>query len=181
VDDGRGRQPRATRREQVIDAVLDVIAEHGVTGVTYRTVATAAGLPFGSMTYYFPSKDEMVFAAFERFAHQSFGHMDAATDVAVEDLVDRLTELVLVEADGRPRDRLLLAELYVLSYRDERYAELTREWMRRARAAIARTVGDRNARALDAVQEGLTLQRHFLPAEVDEDLVGSTLRAAVRR
>jgi DNA-binding transcriptional regulator YbjK len=69
----------------------------------------------------------------------------------------------------------------VLSYRDERYAELTREWMRRARAAIARTVGDRNARALDAVQEGLTLQRHFLPAEVDEDLVRSTLRAAVRR
>jgi hypothetical protein len=31
------------------------------------------------------------------------------------------------------------------------------------------------------VQEGLTLQRHFLPAEVDEDLVRSTLRAAVRR
>ncbi len=171
------RPSRADRRDAVIAATLDVIAAHGVAGVTYRTVAAAAEVPFGSMTYYFASKDELLHAAFERFAHESFAHMDAATDVAAPDLVDRLTELVLAEADGRPRDRLLLAEMYVLSYRDERYAELTREWMRRARGAISRVVGDRRARALDVVQEGLTLQRHFLPDEVDATLVHDTLRS----
>lgn len=179
MGDGARRPSRADRRDQVLAATLDVIAEHGVAGVTYRTVAVAAGVPFGSMTYYFASKDELLLAAFERFAGASFAHMDAATEAAppTGDLVDRLTDLVLAEADGRPRDRLLLAEMYVLSYRDERYAALTREWMRRARGAIARSVGDRRARALDVVQEGLTLQRHFLPEEVDEDLVRETLRA----
>ncbi|WP_158609673.1 TetR/AcrR family transcriptional regulator [Cellulomonas triticagri] len=171
------RQSRADRRDHVITATLDVIADQGVAGVTYRSVAAAAGVPFGSMTYYFASKDELLHAAFERFTHESFAHMDTATDVDEADLVDRLTSLVLAEADARPRDRLLLAEMYVLSYRDERYAQLTRAWMRRARAAIARTVGDRRARALDVAQEGLTLQRHFLPDELDEDLIRDTLNA----
>lgn len=81
----------------------------------------------------------------------------------------------------RPRDRVLLAELYVLSYRDERYAELTRTWMHGARAALSRAVGDDLARALDATQEGLTLQRYFLPEEVDEPLIHSTLHAVASR
>jgi DNA-binding transcriptional regulator YbjK len=85
--------------------------------------------------------------------------MENATDADEAELVERLTQLVLTEADDRPRDRILLAELYVLSFRDERYAGLIREWMHRAHAAITRTLTTGNARAVDAAQEGLTLQR----------------------
>ncbi|MEU2249598.1 TetR family transcriptional regulator [Streptomyces sp. NPDC019224] len=163
-------------RQRAIKATLDLIHRQGVAGVTYRTVAAQAGVPLGSMTYHFASRHDLVFAAFEEFANESFEHLEQAATGDAEDVVQQLTSLVLAEADGRPRDRILLAELYVLSYRDERYAELTRHWMRRARSAIAGTLGDEKARAVDAVQEGLTLQRHFMPDEVHPDLIRDTLR-----
>jgi DNA-binding transcriptional regulator YbjK len=166
------------RRDRIIDVTLGQIVEHGLASVTYRTVAQAADVPLGSMTYHFASRDAMVFAAFERFADESFAVLDQATQVEEGKVLDRLTRLVLT-ADQRPHERVLVAELYVLAYRDHRYAELMRSWMRRASGAIARSAPGSAARAVDAVQEGLTLQRQLVPEEIDEALVRMTLRAAL--
>ena len=46
------------RRERIIDACLDVIAEHGVAGTSHRRVAAAARVPLGSMTYHFDGMDD---------------------------------------------------------------------------------------------------------------------------
>ena len=97
-----------------------------------------------------------------------------------EDPREQLVRIVLTD-DGL-RDRVLLAELYVLSFREERYAELTRDWMRRARDAISPRVSGVSGvspAVLDAVQEGLGLHRYFLPEEYPEDVVRATFDALI--
>ncbi|HET6867661.1 MAG TPA: hypothetical protein VFH80_17210 [Solirubrobacteraceae bacterium] len=62
-------RPRgAARREALLDAVLEVVAEVGVDAVTHRRVAEVAGLPLASTTYWFESKEHLLTAALERAA-----------------------------------------------------------------------------------------------------------------
>src|SRR5882672_1153022 len=55
------------RREAILDAALAVIAERGTEQLTHRSVAEEAGVPLGSTTYYFASRDELVREAFRRY------------------------------------------------------------------------------------------------------------------
>ena len=155
------------RRERIIGATLGLIAEQGVAGATYRTVAVAADIPLGSMTYHFPSREDLIFAAFERFADETFSPLDRAMRTADGDPREALAQLV-IQDDVEPRTKILLAELYVLAFRHPRYADLLRQWMGRSRDAIARRIDGVNPRVLDAVQEGLGLQRWLLPDELTD-------------
>lgn len=175
------RRTEPGRRERLVDVTVGVIADQGLAGATYRTIADLAGVPLGSMTYHFPSRDDLVFAAFERFANTAFSALDDAVADTVSDADprERLVRMIVADSHDRQRDRVLLAELYVLAFRDERYAELMRQWMRSAKDAIERQVAGANGHVVDAVQEGLTLQRYFLPAEFSVDAVRRTLRAVL--
>ncbi|WP_411976740.1 TetR/AcrR family transcriptional regulator [Streptomyces sp. ICN988] len=52
------------RRERILDAALDVIAEHGAIKVTFRRIAEAADVPLGSLTYYFDDMQHLLTDAF---------------------------------------------------------------------------------------------------------------------
>ena len=56
------------RRDRIIAAALDVIAESGVAGASHRKIAARADVPLGSMTYHFTGMDEVLREAFTRFA-----------------------------------------------------------------------------------------------------------------
>lgn len=72
------RQPRGqARRRIVLEAVLRVIAEHGIRGVTHRAVAEEAGTSLRATTYYFASKDDLLIQALTHY---------------VDDRIDRVTE-----------------------------------------------------------------------------------------
>ncbi|MHA6526063.1 TetR/AcrR family transcriptional regulator [Tessaracoccus sp. G1721] len=166
------------RRDRIIAATLDLIADQGTAGATYRTVAAAAGIPLGSMTYHFPSRDDLLFAAFERFADETFSPLDRAMSTADGEPREALAQLV-IQDDDDPRTKILLAELYVLAFRETRYADLMRQWMGRSRDAIARRIDGVNPRVLDAVQEGLGLQRWLLPDELTADDVRHVFHALI--
>jgi len=150
-----------TRRDRIIDSCLDVIAEHGVAGASHRKIAAAAGVPLGSMTYHFDGFDDLLRAAFGRYAEsvsaQFEERMQAASDLdeARTAVVTLITEVVL----GTRRDLVLLHELYTLAARDESYRTLTSAWMSRSRAALERHFDPMTARLIDALIEGLSLHR----------------------
>lgn len=56
---------RDARREQIAQAVVRVIARHGLDGTTIREVAREAGCSTGVLAHYFRSKDEMLLYAFQ--------------------------------------------------------------------------------------------------------------------
>ncbi len=61
----RGKPNDPGRRDRILLATLEMIAAHGVAGVSYRGVAAHAGVPLGSMTYYFPSLEGLIVDAFD--------------------------------------------------------------------------------------------------------------------
>ena len=58
------------RRERILQATLDTIAIHGIHAVTHRKIATCAGVPLGSLTYYFSGIEALVEEAFSLFTGQ---------------------------------------------------------------------------------------------------------------
>jgi DNA-binding transcriptional regulator YbjK len=175
----RTRRNDPGRRDRIIDACLDVIAESGVAGASHRRVAAAAGVPLGSMTYHFAGMDELLVEAFTRFARgvsdQFEQRMTAATDIgsarrAVADLITR-------DVFGSQRDLVLTHELYTLASREPAYRVITNAWMTRSRAALERHFDPVTAQMLDALIEGLTIHRALDTKPQDPALV----RTAVER
>jgi AcrR family transcriptional regulator len=58
----------STRREDLLDAAIELLAERGVHGVTHRAIDTAAGVPAGSTSNYFRTREALLVAIVERFA-----------------------------------------------------------------------------------------------------------------
>jgi AcrR family transcriptional regulator len=56
---------RSARRQQLIDAAIDSIAEHGLARTTVSDVATAAGLSQGIVNFYFGTKQALLMATLE--------------------------------------------------------------------------------------------------------------------
>lgn len=54
------------RREELLDAAIELFAEGGARGITHRAVASKAGLPPATTTYYFTSIDELIEEALSR-------------------------------------------------------------------------------------------------------------------
>jgi DNA-binding transcriptional regulator YbjK len=88
-------RPRgAARREALLDAVLEVVAEVGVDAVTHRRVAEAAGLPLASTTYWFDSKEHLLTAALERAAERDIERLRAFLREAPQPPADPLATVV---------------------------------------------------------------------------------------
>lgn len=62
---GVGAEHDARRRE-IVDALLAIISEQGLDGVSLREVATRAEVSVGRVQHYFRTKDQMLEAAFHR-------------------------------------------------------------------------------------------------------------------
>ncbi|UGQ11870.1 TetR/AcrR family transcriptional regulator [Yinghuangia sp. ASG 101] len=54
------------RREHILDAALEVFAEHGDGGALLQEIADRVGVKLPSLMYYFPSRDELLLAVVER-------------------------------------------------------------------------------------------------------------------
>jgi DNA-binding transcriptional regulator YbjK len=58
----------ANRRDDLLDAAIAVLGERGIHALTHRAVDTAAGLPAGSTSNHFRTRDALLNAVVERFA-----------------------------------------------------------------------------------------------------------------
>ena len=56
------------RRDDLLDAAIRVLGEHGIHALTHRAVDAAAGLPAGSASNHFRTRDALLNAVVERFA-----------------------------------------------------------------------------------------------------------------
>src|SRR4051794_24296750 len=93
------------RRRRIVEAAVDVIAEHGVAGTTHRLIAAAADVPLGSLTYHFTGLDDLRTQAFarhaERMAETYAAHFAGVRDR--QDLVEAVTDLVHGDAGADDR------------------------------------------------------------------------------
>lgn len=177
------------RKALVLDAAVEVIAEHGIEGVTHRAIAKAADVPLSTTSYFFTSLDDLIGAAVTRIAD---GVLQAAESLvadasdlrgsvaSVDEYVDRLVDIV---TEPRESQILVQFEAYLgTTRRPDLVAPVKRivgAYERTAETVLA-SLGaadpPRAARHLVAVLDGFALQRIAHPRPDDHDL----LREAVR-
>lgn len=152
-------------RQQAIDAAFSVIAECGVPGATYRKIAAQARLSPGTLTYHFPTIDDLLLAAFRQFADKigegfrsrmqaAEGHQQACEAVA---------DLICGDVWPTPGHLLLSFELYAMASRNPAYRAVLHDWMEHSQQALCLQFDADQARLLDALIEGLTIHNVLGP------------------
>ncbi|NUW41467.1 TetR/AcrR family transcriptional regulator [Nonomuraea rhodomycinica] len=71
----------ANRRDDLLDAAISVLGERGIHGLTHRAVDAAAGLPAGSTSNHFRTRDLLLDAVVRRFAVRERANWE---DIAVK-------------------------------------------------------------------------------------------------
>ena len=54
------------RREQIVVAAVEIITEQGLHNLSLSKLETRAGMKRGQLTYYFPTKEDILLAVFDR-------------------------------------------------------------------------------------------------------------------
>src|ERR1700756_582583 len=54
------------RREQIVEAAVTVIAEQGLQNLSLSEIEKKAAMSRGQLTYYFPAKEDILLAVFDR-------------------------------------------------------------------------------------------------------------------
>jgi AcrR family transcriptional regulator len=131
------------RREQIVEAAVGIIVRQGLPSLSLSKIERAARMKRGQLTYYFPTKEHILLAVFDRLLLLMYQRMEAndgpcearAEKHSAWDCVQKLLEMVL-----RPqKDDELGPEFHALQYtflaqiahRDDfrkRLASLYEEW-----------------------------------------------------
>lgn len=155
----RTRRHDPGRRDRIIDACLDVIADHGVAGASHRKIAAVASVSLGSTTYHFDGIDEILHEAFSRFAHTNSKRFDKHMRNAqnCDDAKRVLADLISNNLANNDRGLIITHELYALAARDPRFRDITADWMGRSRQSLEHHFDPITSRILDALVEGLII------------------------
>lgn len=171
------RPPDPARRDNILQATLDVVAEYGTAGTTMRRVAERADVPLGSMTYYFQDKQQLLVESFtllaERFSAAFREQLSAAA--TREQARDVVTDIICGPF-GEPQTQLLNFELYSFASCDDAVRTVLRNWLAESRATLQLHFDAVTARGIDALIEGLMIHNSFDPSpatrEQIADLIG---------
>jgi TetR/AcrR family transcriptional regulator, regulator of biofilm formation and stress response len=169
------------RRERILDAALDVIAESGVHRTTHRKIATRAAVPLGSLTYYFDGIDDLLAQAFARLS-DTMSRFYRRTVQGARTLAEAeaaVVELICGPGYATKRDMTLIFEMYAYANHNAAVAATTRAWVNRSRESLALHFTPGASRALDALIEGWPMHRAFDDAPLDRELVAATVHAIV--
>ncbi|MFJ8648893.1 TetR/AcrR family transcriptional regulator [Streptomyces sp. NPDC093546] len=184
----RDRSPRV---QALLTAAVEVIADEGLRGLTHRAVDGRAGVPAGSTSYYFRTRQALLAAVVAFIAEQEVADIEAATvseELAAEPPVRQMADRfagVLAHWLGSERDRTRARlEIVLLAARHpegELGSELLRARERFVGQAqlLATTLGsphpEEAGRIMVAFAEGLTYDG------VTRSGPDTTDRAALRR
>jgi DNA-binding transcriptional regulator YbjK len=176
-------QATVGRREQILEAALRLIGRSGRQAVTHRAVAEEAGVPLGSTTYYFESRDDLLRQALE---HVSASEVERYGELGEElrqvksprALADRLIDELVAAA----RDRIAYIaeyELWLEAGQRPELREAAQNWCdaeQRSVAGAMEALGSTDPRAdaslVVAAIDGLgerVLAREDDPAEAAEE------------
>ncbi|HSV37604.1 MAG TPA: TetR family transcriptional regulator [Nocardioidaceae bacterium] len=167
------------RRDQLLKAALDVVAERGYAGATQRSIATQAGVSPASTHYFFSSIDELTREAAAEHLKGRAEVYEAIIDAFLAEErspADGIKEAARVLSSVAVDMRLAQFEIYLNARRHPELQETVTECLGRFEAvgaAVLRAAGvpdpERWGKAVLALGDGFALQR---VAGVNDDEAG---------
>ncbi|MEX0869678.1 MAG: TetR/AcrR family transcriptional regulator [Nitriliruptoraceae bacterium] len=140
VREQQERRSVAERREQLIEAAINVVASEGIVGTTTRRITDEAGLALGAFHYAFDSKNDLLRAVIDRFSEgieyvltQSVGEDTRDLRDFAERVIHGFWEFI----EATPDLQLAQYELTVHALRDPDLVDLAQfQYERMARAVM---------------------------------------------
>jgi TetR/AcrR family transcriptional regulator len=108
------------RRDQIVQAVISVMAEQGLSGTTTKRIAERAGVSEPALYRYFPGKRELVLEALDRVSNTPLQLLSALPE-AEDDVLERIMKMSDAFYEfvmDHPEESMLLFEA-VTGSRDE--------------------------------------------------------------
>jgi AcrR family transcriptional regulator len=169
------------RQSRILEAVIDILARDGISGVSMRAVSREAGVALGLVNYHFEDKNGLIRAALHRVEQQDLALVEPAPGLEPG---ERLRAALRRVAEPRFLTTGYLSlrlQLWALARVHEDFDQINTEAQKRYRAGLAALIRDarpdlpraectRRAADIDVVQNGI-----WLTALLGLD------RAAVRR
>jgi TetR/AcrR family transcriptional regulator, cholesterol catabolism regulator len=160
--------PEKDRQERILDAVLGLLSQRGISAVSMRAVAREAGVSLGLVSYYYEDKSSLIRAALHRIEAQDMAMVEPDPSLAPE---DRLRAALRRVADPKFLTTEYLSlrlQLWALAQAHEEFEQINTAAQERYRAGLAALIRgarpglsrrDCNKRAadIDVVQNGLWL------------------------
>lgn len=138
----RGRDGHA----HILRAALDLLVESGYRAMSMRRVADACGMKLGNLTYYFPTKEDLVRELLDAVISSYEIEFDAIvheTGVSAEDRLAEVCILILEDICTKKTTRVF-PELWALSNHDPFVLDRVQEMYTRARVALDEIIGEIN-------------------------------------
>lgn len=174
----RPRRHDPERKERILSAAERVILSDGLGGLSHRKIAAAADVPLGSITYHFPTLDELVVEVFGRYTEKCSDRFRKSLS-EIQSRED-LPKALAAEVSNylKSGDELVLAyELYLGCIRHPQLKGILNAWLLRSRSVLAMHFDAETTRVIDALTEGLIL--HTLHEE--KPMTETELEEAFRR
>jgi DNA-binding transcriptional regulator YbjK len=176
-NDGRAHEER---RDVILEAAVRIIGQGGPDAITHRAVAARAGVPLGSVTYYFDSREELVREAFRFYVASASRFLAALESAAAPADAGELADFLVDVARREFMEPELVRAEYEMILNAARDETLAREFndyerglesrlaARLERLGAARPVD--SARTLIDLVRGFELERFTRPDADLEDL-----------
>ncbi|SNS28655.1 transcriptional regulator, TetR family [Geodermatophilus saharensis] len=183
IDDGTGPAGSARgarRRDQLVRAGLELLAERGWSGLTARAVAERAGTHQGLVHYHFGGLPSLKRAVAETAVLEVFEPAVAALTAETSWPAGVAAVLRTTAQPEEPRAARITAELVVASLQDPEVGELVRSALADARARLVpwlSATGEAEPQGLAtlllAALDGLVLHRLLDPALALDDVAAA--------
>ena len=186
-----GRRERAQQRRQLlIETTVEIIGRDGIDAVNHRRVADLAGVPLGSTTYYFASREDMLVQALEHFGrgeikalHERFDGLPG--EHGAHELIEEFVSFLAPQADDTRARTVAQYTLFGEAARRPALADVARQWNESwwgLLTGVFEALGAEHprleARMFLGMLDGLLLAQLAAP---EEDFGARVLRPALRR
>lgn len=129
--------------ETILRTSFDILVDEGLDALTFGNVAKRMGTKSGNVTYYFPTKESLVFELLNGIISNYEHEFDAiAEDPALDDegKFKAIAELIILDLATKETTRVF-PELWAKSNHDPYVQERLNDLYRRGRQAIVQIVG----------------------------------------
>lgn len=129
-------------REAILHAALDILVEEGYRAMSMRRVAARCDMKLGNLTYYYPSREDLVRDLLEaviRSYETAFDLIARRPGLSAEERLEGLCRLILDDIRTKKTTRIF-PELWALANHDAFVSERVHEMYERPRAFLAQIV-----------------------------------------
>jgi AcrR family transcriptional regulator len=156
------------RQARILQAVLDLLARHGISGVSMRAVAREAGVALGLVSYHYEDKTSLIRAALHRIEEQDVAMVRPDPSLTPEKRL-RVALRRVADPELLTTEYLSLRlQLWALARAQEDFGEINAAAQRRYREGLAELIGAarpelsraecrKRAADIDVVQNGVWL------------------------